>query len=185
MADWYCQLWGESLGKAKDLDGNTVNAGQTPVKSLGVTDQHSQVQLYTEGPFDKVVTFIAVEAFRSELLIPDGAEEYPNVNFLCGATLGKLLNTEREATEYALMKSGRLNNTIILPEVNAFTIGQLLYFYQLQTAYEGALLNIDTYNQPGVEEGKNATYAMFDRKGYEAKKEELESRPQKSEKYII
>ena len=185
MADWYCQLWGESLGKAKDLDGNTVNAGQTPVKSLGVTDQHSQVQLYTEGPFDKVVTFIAVEAFRSELLIPDGAEEYPNVNFLCGATLGKLLNTEREATEYALMKSGRLNNTIILPEVNAFTIGQLLYFYQLQTAYEGALLNIDTYNQPGVEEGKNATYAMFDRKGYEAKKAELESRPQKSEKYII
>ena len=76
-------------------------------------------------------------------------------------------------------------NTIILPEVNAFTIGQLLYFYQLQTAYEGALLNIDTYNQPGVEEGKNATYAMFDRKGYEAKKAELESRPQKSEKYII
>lgn len=83
------------------------------------------------------------------------------------------------------MKSGRLNNTIILPEVNAFTIGQLLYFYQLQTAYEGVLLNIDTYNQPGVEEGKNATYAMFDRKGYESKKAELESRPQKSEKYII
>lgn len=185
MADWYCQLWGESLGKAVDLDGNMVNAGQTPVKSLGVTDQHSQVQLYTEGPYDKVVTFIAVESFRSELLIPDGAEEYPDVNFLCGATMGKLLNTEREATEYALMKAGRLNNTIILPEVNAFTIGQLLYFYELQTAYEGALLNIDTYNQPGVEEGKNATYAMFDRKGYENKKAELEARPVKSAKYII
>ena len=99
--------------------------------------------------------------------------------------MGKLLNTEREATEYALMKAGRLNNTIILPEVNAFTIGQLLYFYELQTAYEGALLNIDTYNQPGVEEGKNATYAMFDRKGYENKKAELEARPVKSAKYII
>lgn len=185
MADWYCQLWGESLGKAKDLDGNTVNAGQTPVKSLGVTDQHSQVQLYTEGPYDKIITFIAVDDFRSELLIPDGAEEYPNVNFLCGATMGKLLNTERRATEYALLKSGRMNNTIVLPEVNAFTIGQLLFFYELQTAYTGAMLNIDTYNQPGVEEGKNATYALFDRVGYEAKKAELSAMPEKTEKYII
>lgn len=185
MADWYCQLWGESLGKAVDLNGNIVNAGQTPVKSLGVTDQHSQVQLYTEGPYDKVVTFIAVDDFRSEMLIPDGAKEYPNVNFLCGATMGKLLNTERRATEYALTKAGRLNNTIILPEVNAFTIGELLFFYQLQTAYEGAMLNIDTFNQPGVEEGKNATYAMFDRVGYEAKKAELMCAPSKDEKYII
>lgn len=185
MADWYCQLWGESLGKAVDLSGKTVYAGQTPVKALGVTDQHSQVQLYTEGPFDKVITFIAVEDFRSELLIPDGAEEYPNVNFLCGATFGKLLNTERKATEYALLKAGRLNNTIILPEVNAFTIGQLLYFYELQTAYTGAMLNIDTFNQPGVEEGKNATYALFDRVGYEAKKAELSAMPEKSAKYII
>ncbi len=185
MADWYCQLWGESLGKAVDLEGKTVYAGQTPVKSLGVTDQHSQVQLYTEGPFDKVVTFIAVDDFRSEMLIPDGAKEYPNVNFLCGATMGKLLNTERKATEYALCKAGRLNNTIIMPEVNAFTVGELLFFYELQTAYEGALLNIDTFNQPGVEEGKNATYALFDRVGYEAKKAELMSAPEKSDKYII
>ncbi|MEG2456392.1 MAG: glucose-6-phosphate isomerase, partial [Clostridia bacterium] len=185
MADWYCQLWGESLGKAVDNNGNKVNVGQTPVKALGVTDQHSQVQLYTEGPYDKVVTFIAVEDFRNEVLIPDGAENYPNVNFLCGATLGQLLNTERIATEYALLKSGRLNNTIILPEVNAFTIGQLLMFFQLQTAYAGAMLNIDTFNQPGVEEGKNATYALFDRVGYEDKKKELSSMPSKNDKYII
>lgn len=185
IADWYCQLWGESLGKAVDNQGNIVNAGQTPVKALGVTDQHSQIQLYTEGPFDKVITFIAVEDFRSELLIPDGAEEYPNVNFLCGATMGKLLNTERIATEYALLKAGRLNNTIILPEVNAFTIGQLLMFFQLQTAYCGAMLDINTFNQPGVEEGKNATYALFDRIGYEEKKKELMSMPAKNTKYII
>lgn len=185
MADWYCQLWGESLGKAVDLDGKTVNCGQTPVKSLGVTDQHSQVQLYTEGPFDKVITMIAVDSFRGDVVIPEGAEEFADVNFLCGHTLGELINTERKATEYALTKSAHLNNTIILPEINANTVGQLLMFFQLETAYCGRLLNIDTFNQPGVEEGKNATYALFDRKGYEDKKAELEAAPAKSARYII
>ncbi len=185
IADWYCQLWGESLGKAVDLDGKTVHVGQTPVKSLGVTDQHSQVQLYTEGPFDKVITMIAVDKFRGDVTIADGAEEFPDVNFLCGHTMGTLINTERKATEYALTKSKHMNNTIILPEVNANTVGQLLWFFQLETAYAGAMLNIDTFNQPGVEEGKNATYALFDRRGYEAKKAELESAPKKQDKYII
>lgn len=185
MADWYCQLWGESLGKAVDLDGKTVNAGQTPVKSLGVTDQHSQVQLYTEGPFDKVITLIGVEKFRGDVTIAQGAEEFADVNFLCGHTMGELINTERIATEYALTRSKHMNNTILLPEINAETVGQLLMFFQLQTAYCGALLNIDTFNQPGVEEGKNATYALFERKGYEAKKAELEAAPKKDARYII
>lgn len=185
MADWYCQLWGESLGKAVDLDGNTVHAGQTPVKSLGVTDQHSQVQLYTEGPYDKVITIIGVEKFRKDVVIADGAEQFADVNFLCGHTMSELINTERKATEYALTRSGHMNRTILLDEINARSIGQLLMFFQLETAYCGKMLNIDTFNQPGVEEGKNATYAMFDRKGYEAKKAELESAPKKSERYII
>ncbi|MEG2273832.1 MAG: glucose-6-phosphate isomerase [Clostridia bacterium] len=185
IADWYCQLWGESLGKAKDLDGNTVNYGQTPVKSLGVTDQHSQVQLYTEGPKDKVVTIIGVEKFRHDVVIPKGAEEFADVNFLCGHTMGELINTERLATEYALTRSKHMNNTIMVPEVCAETVGQLLMFFQLETAYCGAMLNIDTFNQPGVEEGKNATYALFNRNGYEAKREELNSAPKKSSKYII
>jgi glucose-6-phosphate isomerase len=185
IADWYCQLWGESLGKSEDLEGNRVYAGQTPVKALGVTDQHSQVQLYTEGPFDKVITIIALEEFRDDILIPYGLEEFPDVNFLCGATMGKLLNTERKATEYALTKANRLNFTISLPLINEFTIGQLLMLFMLKTAYCGAMLNIDTYNQPGVEEGKNATYALFGRAGYEAKRKELTSAKKKSDKYII
>ncbi|MDR2634461.1 MAG: glucose-6-phosphate isomerase [Clostridiales bacterium] len=185
FADWYCQLWGESLGKATDKSGEKVYAGQTPVKSLGVTDQHSQVQLYVEGPFDKVVTFITVEKFRNDVAIPAGAEGFPDVNFLCGHTLGELINTERKATEFALTKAGRMNGTIILPEINAYTIGQLIMFFQLETAYCGALLNIDTFNQPGVEEGKNAAYALFERVGYEAKKAELDGAPVKNERYII
>ena len=185
VADWYCQLWGESLGKDRDFEGKLVYEGQTPVKALGVTDQHSQVQLYTEGPFDKVVTIIAVDKFRSEVVIPQGCEEFPDVNFLCGTTMGNLLNTERKATEYALTKANRLNHTISIPVLNEFTLGQLLMLFMLETAYCGTMLNINTFNQPGVEEGKNATYALFGRAGYEEKRKELENAKKKSEKYII
>lgn len=185
ISDWYCQLWAESLGKNVDNDGNQVFVGQTPVKALGVTDQHSQVQLYTEGPFDKVVTLIGVENFRSEVKIPYGFDELPDVNFLCGSTMNKLINTELDATEYALMKAGRPNYRISISKVDEYSLGQLLYCFMLQTAYCGAMLNINTYNQPGVEEGKNATYAMFGKKGYEAKKAELDSAPAKNQKYVI
>jgi len=185
IADWYCQLWGESLGKAVNNDGEEVFVGQTPVKALGVTDQHSQVQLYREGPFDKVITLIGVENFRTTVNISNGCEDIPDVNFLCGHTMNELINTERKATEYALTTAKRLNFTITLPEVNAFTIGQLLFLFEMETAYTGAMLNIDTFNQPGVEGGKNATYALFGRRGYEKTKEEMDNAPKKSEKYFI
>ncbi len=184
IADWYCQLWGESLGKAVDNDGNEVFVGQTPVKALGVTDQHSQVQLYREGPFDKVITLIAVKDYRKTVEISKGCEDIPDVSFLCGHTMNELINAEREATEYALTTSHRLNHTIILPEVNAYTIGQLLYMFEMETAYAGAMLNIDTFNQPGVEGGKNATYALFGKKGYENTKKEMEDAPKKKKEYI-
>lgn len=185
MADWYAQLWGESLGKSVDLNGKEVFVGQTPVKALGVTDQHSQVQLYTEGPFDKVITLIGVQEYRKTVEIPNGCEDIAAVNFLCGHTMNELITAEMNATEYALTRSQRLNNKIILPEINAFTMGQLMMFFMLQTAYTGALLNIDTFNQPGVEEGKNATYALLGREGYEEKANELNSKKQKTENYII
>ena len=183
IADWYCQLWGESLGKADNKQGEKVFVGQTPVKALGVTDQHSQVQLYREGPFDKVVTIIAVDNFRSNVDISNGCEDIPDVNFLCGHTMNELINTERKATEYALTTANRLNCTITLPEVNAFTIGQLLFMFEMQTAFTGEMLNIDTFNQPGVEGGKNATYALFGRKGYEKTKEEMDNAPKKNVNY--
>ncbi|MBR6751073.1 MAG: glucose-6-phosphate isomerase [Clostridia bacterium] len=185
MADWYCQLWGESLGKAINNKGEKVNVGQTPVKALGVTDQHSQVQLYTEGPFDKVTTFIGVDKYRAEVTIPGGAEDFPNVSFLSGHTMNELITCEMLATEYALTKNNRLNNIIMLPEVNANTIGQLMFFFMLETAYIGAMFDINTFNQPGVEEGKNATYALLGRAGYEEKANELNSRAQKSKAYIV
>ncbi len=185
IADWYCQLWGESLGKRVNKLGEQVYAGQTPVKALGVTDQHSQVQLYREGPFDKVITIIGVEKFRSEVVISDGYADIPDVSFLCGHTLNELINTERKATEYALTAAGRPNYTIMLPEVNAFTIGELLFMFEMETAFAGEMLGINTYDQPGVEGGKKATYALFGRKGYESTKAEMEAAPKKKEEYTI
>lgn len=184
FADWYAQLWGESLGKKVNLKGETVFAGQTPVKALGVTDQHSQIQLYTEGPFDKVITFISVENYRAEVEIAGGCEDIPSVSFLSGHTMNELITSEMLATEYAVTQFGKLNNRIILPVVNEETVGQLMWFFMLETAYTGALLGIDTFNQPGVEAGKNATYALLGREGYEDKAAELKAAKKKDDKYI-
>lgn len=185
LADWYAQLWAESLGKNKTLDGNNCNVGQTPVKALGVTDQHSQVQLYTEGPFDKVITFISLGKYKYEMPIPHGCEDIPDVGFLGGHTMQELIQAENKATAYALMKQGRMNYTITLPELNEYTLGQLLFLLEMQTAYAGHMLNINTFNQPGVENGKKATFALLGKKGYEEKKAELDSAPALESKYIV
>ncbi len=174
VSDWYAQLWAESLGKNETLAGKPCNVGQTPVKALGVTDQHSQVQLYTEGPYDKVVTFLSVGSYKEKSPIPHGCENIPDVSFLGGHTMEELIQAENKATAYALTKAGRLNYTINLPEVNEFTLGQLLFFFELQTAYAGAMFNINTFNQPGVEAGKKATFALLGKPGYEAQKTELD-----------
>ena len=185
MSDWYAQLWAESLGKRVDLQGNDVFAGQTPVKALGVTDQHSQVQLYTEGPFDKVMTFLAVERYRADVMIPHGFEAIPDVDFLGGHSMNELIQAEFKATEYALYQAKRPSHTIVLPEVNAFTIGQLLYMLEVQTAFAGELLNIDAFDQPGVEAGKQATYALLGKAGYDEKRKELQSQPARNKQYMI
>ena len=185
LADWYCQLWAESLGKNVTLDGMPCNVGQTPVKSLGVTDQHSQVQLYTEGPYDKVVTFLSLKKYACEFPIPHGCEDIPDVAFLGGHTMEELIQAENAATAYALTKAGRMNYTLYIPELNAFTLGELLFLFELQTAYAGAMFNIDTFNQPGVEEGKKATFALLGKAGYAEKKKELDSLPEKKTEYIV
>ncbi len=185
MADWYAQLWAESLGKRVNRLGSIVNVGQTPVKALGVTDQHSQVQLYTEGPFDKIITFLGVARYRVETMIHDGYFDVPDVSFLCGHTQNELIIAEQRATEYAVAKSGHLSQTITLPEVNAFTVGQLIMMLELSTAFAGELMDIDAFNQPGVEEGKVAAYALLGRPGFDEKRAELAAMPQKSDRYII
>ena len=185
MSDWYAQLWAESLGKKYDIHGNIVNVGQTPVKALGATDQHSQVQLYTEGPFDKIVVLMGVEEYRETIEIPKIYGDMPSLGFLGGVTHNQLIKTEQVATEYALTVAGKPNMTITLPKVTPNSIGFLLHFFEIATAFAGELMEIDAFDQPGVEEGKNATYALFGRPGYEDKKAELDARPKRDSKYVI
>ncbi len=172
-AEWYAQLWAESLGKRVDANGSTVHCGQTPVRALGVTDQHSQVQLYNEGPFDKIVTFIRVENAKNTFTIPVSPIDLHDAAYLQKQTLNKLILSELSATEYAVTSAGKMNMMITLERLDAEAFGKLLAFYEIATAAAGELLNIDAFNQPGVEAGKIATFALMGREGYEEKRAEL------------
>jgi len=175
IADWFAQLWAESLGKRVNLDGEVVHVGTTPIKALGATDQHSQVQLYVEGPYDKLVNFIAVDEYTTTLPIPPAYPHLEGVAYLGDHTFNALIRAEQQATAIALSDAGRPNMTHHLPAINAFTLGQLLMLFEMQTAIAGALLNINTFDQPGVEAGKIATYALLGRTGFEARKREIEA----------
>ncbi|MCX8028482.1 MAG: glucose-6-phosphate isomerase [Brevinematales bacterium] len=186
-SDWYVQLWAESLGKKVDVDGAYVYVGPTPLRAVGATDQHSQVQLFKEGPYDKVITFIRVEKFNNEVKLEydDSLSKYSSMGYLMGHTMNELIDAEEKSTEAALAKEGKPSKTIILPKVDEYYIGQMIFFFEVSTAMSGELYNINAFDQPGVEEGKNFTYALLGRKGYEEKKKEFEKLYNKSSKYII
>jgi glucose-6-phosphate isomerase len=185
LADWFRQLWAESLGKRLSVRGEEVFAGQTPIKALGAVDQHSQIQLYTEGPNDKLIVLIAVGKPRATVPIgapPVGVSE---LDYLRGAELGQLLDRERVATAWALRQALRPNITITTPTIDAFALGEFFYLHQLQTVMAGALYGIDPFGQPGVEAGKNATYALMGRPGYESLRAELTESPPDPERYRL
>ena len=166
VSDWFVQLWAESLGKEYNRNGEKVNVGPTPIKALGATDQHSQIQLYNEGPNDKVINFVRVQEFDNSVEIPK-IFEYTGIGYLGGNTVNDLLNSEADATKISLVDYQRPNVTINMPKINGYYLGQLLYFLEVQTAITGELYNIDAFNQPGVEQAKNYTYALMGRAGYE------------------
>ena len=175
FAEWFRQLWAESLGKRVDREGREVHTGPTPVAAVGATDQHSQVQLFMEGPFDKVITFAVVHQLGEDVAIPPIGGDLPGVaplpadlTYLPGHTMGELLRVEYEATATALARMGRMSCTLRLPDLSAETVGEAIMFYQIATGYAGAWYGIDPFDQPGVELGKRLTYAAMGRPGYEA-----------------
>jgi len=172
VADWYRQLWAESLGKKFALDGSLVNVGPTPVKALGTTDQHSQVQLYMEGPYDKTVTFLTVDDFGRDMVM-SALPGAPELDYLEGHSLAELISAEQQATAVALTKNGRSNCTLSLTDVTAPSLGELLFLLEVQTVFAGGLFKIDPLDQPGVEEGKQLTYALMGRAGYASQLEEF------------
>ncbi len=165
LADWYRQLWAESLGKQYDRDGNEVFTGPTPIKALGTTDQHSQVQLYREGPNDKLTIFLEVAKHPADVRVPDAFEEVPGLTYLRKAKLIKLLNAEKYATEYAMAFSKRPSVTIKFDRIDAESVGEFIYLYEYITSLCGELLNINAYDQPAVELGKQATFALMGKEG--------------------
>jgi glucose-6-phosphate isomerase len=167
FAAWFQQLWAESLGKARDRDGNVVNRGPTPLPALGATDQHSLLQLLMEGPRDKVVLFLGVGGVRDPVEIPRIRGEFPALSYLGGHTLEELLDTERRATMEALRQEGRPNLSIQVEDLTPRALGALFMLFQIATVYAGALYGVDPLDQPGVELGKRLTYGLLGREGFE------------------
>ncbi len=153
-SDWYAQLWAESLGKN--------GKGQTPVKAVGATDQHSQVQLYMEGPNDKVFTFLGVENFpKSRDTVVKNA--FGSFGYLENRDMAEIIRAEQTATTNALAKMERPSLTITFPQVDAYHLGQFFMLYEIATAYAGALYGINPFDQPGVELGKKLTKEILTR----------------------
>lgn len=178
MADWYAQLLAESIGKRKDRSGRDVFRGPTPVRAVGVTDQHSQVQLYVEGPFDKWFTLLTVSKGDHEVPIPRTPRAFADlegVDYLGGRSLGELFRAERDGTEIALTEAGRPNASIQFETITARSVGQLIYMLELSVAVMGELYDVDAFDQPGVEAGKVAAYALMGRAGYEGRRAEIEA----------
>ncbi len=175
-AFWYRQLWAESLGKAVDRQGREVHTGQTPVAALGVTDQHSQLQLYMEGPADKMVTLWGVDRPRVDLLVPADLKQYDACKYLGGKKLSMLFRAEFLATQAALTTAGRPNCRWMLPKVDEYNLGALFQMLEFQTAFAGELYGINAFDQPGVELGKKMTYGLMGRSGYQEFAERAQGR---------
>ncbi len=168
FTSWFQQLWAESLGKANDLAGNTVHTGPTPLRAVGVTDQHSQVQLFMEGPRDKVVVFLAITGAAGtggveDLEIAGHRSGMASVGYLGGHGLGELLDAERRATAEALRRRGRPSMTIEMEALDAESLGELFMLMSIATVYAGALYGVNPLDQPGVELGKELTYGLMGR----------------------
>ncbi len=160
---WYRQLWAESLGKH--------GKGQTPVAALGPTDQHSQLQLYQDGPHDKQITFIVTKE-KADITTP--VMPIPALRYFGKKKLLHILHEEHATTAVSLLKGGRAQGTITITELTPYSVGQLIYFFELATAYSGALYNLNAFDQPGVEQSKNFLHASLGNKKLAPLKKDLE-----------
>ena len=149
FVDWFVQLWAESLGKSKK--------GSTPLPSIGATDQHSQIQMFNEGPNDKLICFLKINKHKRDLTVPDYSSESPEFRPYAGHKVGEILNIELDATRRALTENQRSNILITLPELDEYYISQLMFILEVSTAICGHLLGVNPFDQPGVELAKRYT----------------------------
>jgi glucose-6-phosphate isomerase len=183
VADWFVQLWAESLGKHR-VPGD-AGVGPTPLGALGATDQHSKVQLFMEGPPDKTVTFIAVDGEGPKVVIPKLHPNVKELGYLGGHHLGELLSIEQRATAGALARRGRPNMTMHIDAVDAHHLGALFMLLEIATIYAGELYGVDPLDQPGVELGKQFTYAMLGRPDAEQARQEWNMLPNPDSRFSV
>lgn len=152
---WVRQLVAESLGKKTARDGKVVHEGPTPVAAVGPEDQHSQLQLYTEGPFDKLITFLSIQKFNQDIKTPETHGLHEAIDAFGERSFTTLMHLEQSATAESLRRNKRPNGTIEIKSLNAAALGELFLFFEISVALMGELLNVNAYNQPGVELSKS------------------------------
>lgn len=167
FADWASQLWAESLGKRNSADGRVIHTGQTPLPALGVTDQHSLLQLFAEGPHDKVYNFIEVKYAEDRIEIPLIFTDVEEFIYLAGKSLKALFESELSGTRDSLVRNGRPVMRLILEALTPVEMGAIMQFFMVRTVYLAKILSVNPFDQPGVELGKKITYSLMGRKGYE------------------
>lgn len=161
LAEWYVQLLAESLGKRLDRRGRRACYGRTPMVAVGTTDMHSQTQLHQDGPRDKVVQFVRVAAWQPDPVIPDVFPQAAKLADLAGARMSQALDAALAANAAALAADERFNATFVLPRLDAYHLGELMYMLALSVAYEGELADVDAFDQPGVEAYKRLLGPML------------------------
>lgn len=174
---WYDQLCAESLGK----DG----MGRIPVATVNTRDLHSRGQEIQDGPRTQVVTNLVVERPDQDLLVPDVANDPDGLNYLAGKPFSGMVMGAMQGTAYAYAKAGRPSMNLLFPQLNAFTLGQLIYLFELSTLAEGYLMDINPLDQPGVEEYKKFMFGNLGRADMANYKEEFEARPKGKPEYVI
>lgn len=154
LSEWYVQLLAESLGKRYDRDGRITYYGRTPIVAVGTTDMHAQTQQHQDGRLNKVIQFLSVSEAGKNIKLhnPFGAGSF--FAKYEGFDMHAALNVALESNEKALAADGRYSAKFIMPKINEYYLGQIMYFLMLSVAYEGELANVDAYDQPGVEKYK-------------------------------
>jgi glucose-6-phosphate isomerase len=183
VGEWYTHLSSVSLGKMLNRKGKAVHVGPSPVAARGNFDLHGQMQLFCEGPFDKVVTFIMAKQHGPTLVAPASYPKLEALSHLQNADFTTLMEYGYFGAEQHITAAGRPNMAIQLDEIDPANIGRLIFMLQLSSVMSAELYGIDPFDQPGVEHSKHATFAQFGRAGFEdlAKRiKEYRAKPRKT-----
>ena len=168
IAEWWKQLYGESEGKE--------GKGIFPASDTFTTDLHSMGQYIQEGLRNLFETIISVEKPTKEIRIPLADNDLDQLNYIAGKRLSEVNHTAETATILAHVDGGVPNIIIQIPEISARTIGELIYFFEMGCALSGYMLEVNPFDQPGVEAYKKNMFALLGKKGFEERAEDLRKR---------